>query len=187
MREVTAGQGRTVADIDAARGWLPARTAPGGSGARFCMAAMRWRWPPGNLCAPGSGRGLPGWRSGRAAMLTALAGISRVYLGCTGSPMSSAAGPSGRVAGRRGHRWTIVTRHYRSQPRIPGPGRRKDRDPGPSLPGGSGLGTGARVRRQAASSTPGSRHAIPYRAYGRTAMNRMPCLGRLVCPRSGRP
>jgi hypothetical protein len=32
MREVTAGQGRTGADIDAVRGWLPARTVPGGSG-----------------------------------------------------------------------------------------------------------------------------------------------------------
>jgi hypothetical protein len=29
MREVTAGQGRTVADIDTARDWPPAQTAPG--------------------------------------------------------------------------------------------------------------------------------------------------------------
>jgi len=50
MREVTAGKGRTVADIDAVRDWLSARgDCAGRIGVLgFAWAAgMRWRWLPG--------------------------------------------------------------------------------------------------------------------------------------------
>jgi carboxymethylenebutenolidase len=49
MREVTAGTGRTVTDIDAARDWLAARDdCTGRIGViGFAWAAgTRWRWPP---------------------------------------------------------------------------------------------------------------------------------------------
>ena len=48
MREVTAGHGRTVTDIDTARDWLSARPdCTGRIGViGFCMGGgMRWPWP----------------------------------------------------------------------------------------------------------------------------------------------
>jgi hypothetical protein len=76
MREVTAGRGRTLADIDAARDWLSAR--PGCTGrigviGFAWVAATPWPWPPGTgmrpralttglpvRCRAGAGRRMPG-------------------------------------------------------------------------------------------------------------------------------
>ena len=79
-----------------------------------------------------------------AAMLTALVGISRVYLGVhwtTDVIGGWAFGVLWLAVVVTG--WTIVTRHR--QPGIPGRSGRGDRDPGPSLPGEGAMESATRI------------------------------------------
>ena len=114
-------------------------------GSRSC-SRRHWAAPAplDEALATAEGHGFPSADSATAAAVSGILAylcaarlrswFARAAVWAAAAMLTAAVGVTG---------WTIVARHRR-QPGIPWPGDRGNPDPGPSLPGGTALETGAR-------------------------------------------